>query len=145
MVSDKLSSRPSLNTVLQEGVLKGNVLFTCLQYERLFQDSHLIPIPTTEDITSLAPSLQSAAVSLDKEIKKDTLSHMLNNRPDVDALQQSGILSPRGTTEGLSPALASAAVALQHSMNSANLSRQLKERPSKEKLENEGLFSPAMA
>lgn len=143
MVSDKLSSRPSLNTVLQEGVLKGSVLFACLQW--VFQDSHLIPIPTTEDITSLAPSLQSAAVSLDKEIKKDTLSHMLNNRPDVDALQQSGILSPRGTTEGLSPALASAAVALQHSMNSASLSRQLKERPSKEKLENEGLFSPAMA
>ncbi len=87
----------------------------------------------------VAPRLQSMAKALDRSMKADTLSRMLNKRSDIDTLKSNHVIP----APGVAPSLRSATLALQQNFTRDNLQHRLQARPDPETLVRGGILPSA--
>ena len=84
--------------------------------------------------------LAAQAMTLENQLKRDSLSHKLTNRADADLLTNQGILSPIGLSNDIAPALAQNAKSLEQSLVKDSLSRSLSHRREASDLADAGIL-----
>eukprot|EP00808_Paulinella_micropora_P027884 g67080.t1 len=102
-----------------------------------FQDRQAIEMEDGGDAMDVNPASTAARSKLQRTMKADKVSHMLERRSDVEELTKGNILKDMS----VAPMLQSKQRELQKNLAKSNLYHALKHRPSLEELQDRGIIS----
>jgi hypothetical protein len=143
-LGDKITNRPrrdsqTYNTIVGGKSAAAKQLERNLTKDALQRGLYAREQPTEEVLRAeqVAPRLRQATVALERQMNKDKVSHLLEQRSDLHDLETHGIAQ----SAAVAPALQRSQKELEKNLARSNLYHGLTGRPSIEELEERGIYS----
>jgi hypothetical protein len=125
-VSQLLSARPALETLAATGVLRG--------------------MSAEGGGRRMSTSLAGVASALERQMNKDNLGHLLEQRPAQRVLEEANVLKPGlGGSRGVAGSVQARALELESKIKRDVVGQLLESRPSKEELTERGVIKSSCA